>query len=438
MKYLVDESALVEYQERETNEAFEVGMNLGFWKPHFPVVPFSNRRAIATDPDKDGRVFVATFQGEVEGFPEEWVAQCKGKIRWLNCENDDDEERTEKRVVRLQPKNGKSWGFMPLDSGADVWSVKSEWRGSWTGFNQQWLNDIRPFRVLRYLNPVDVNEEHEDPQGKLDALQCVADISRATRTTPWVCIPWEFYEDSAFLDQFAEIFDGLEFYAEPGNEAWNWIFPYAKRCRERSDSNDLRGQLQQYVKEGLTLFEELDYRSLRFMPVLSAQYANAWTSKVIAEEITRSLQVSGVHLAVAPYVGGEIGRGMHGDVQGMTQADMFNLCSADIELMPARLDEHMGYAKQMGGDLLAYEMGLHVIPSTGEIINDPEAVQALSDFNRSGYAARLTSSILDAWKDAGGGLACQHVLHDTNNHKHGDMAFAGNQYKMDGLRPFIS
>lgn len=434
-KYLVDESALTEYQP--TKSSAPLGVNLGFWKAHFPVVPFANRLMVANTDNEEGRVFVATFNEEVADFPSEWIAECSGKIRWLNCEHSDEEGATHHRFVRLHPEPGKTWGFLPIDAelvaGGSVTSVIPAY-GQSLGLSDQWLADAAPFGVLRYLNPVDVNEEHEKMFGSLAALRLVSQISRATGKKPWICMPWQFCGDRDFLRMFAQWFEGIPFYAERGNEAWNNIFPYSKRCRELSESGDFRGQLQVYARESAKMFSDLREWGMDFEPVVSTQFVQPWTSKVVAEEIAADGSFGGaIHLAVAPYAGGTVGRGMHGPVAEMDDSEIKAVCDMDVELMPGRIHEHQAYADQLGGDLLAYEMGLHVIPSTGEIINDPASVQRLHEFNRGGSAYSVTRRIIETWQQEGGGLACHHVLHDTTNHKHGDMGIADNPMKLKAI-----
>ncbi len=294
-------------------------------------------------------------------------------------------------------------------------------------FNPEFLNFLRPFKVLRFMDTMEANgskvkrwdERHRYDDatwmGEQGApIELMVDLANRLQADAWFTLP--HLADDDYVREFAQYLKDnlnpqLKTYIEYSNEVWNGQFPqfqYAidQGVRLKLDSNKWLAGQKFYARRSIEIFkifESVFNNNDRLVRVLATQAANVW----FAEKI---MQVPGARehtdaLAIAPYFGGSYG---HPDQAGLVDTasvdDILKLLHDDaIPEAIAWVRQHAKVAEDFGVDLISYEGGQHLAGVAGRQDNQ-KLNRLFDDVNRHPRMKQLYLTYFQQWEAAGGKL----------------------------------
>lgn len=322
-------------------------------------------------------------------------------------------------------------------------------------FHPRFLEGLRPFAAIRYSGVQRVNgslQAHwadrtrataafQDADGGV-ALEYLVELSNATATDPWFCIPPRADDD--YVRNFARlVFTRLapdrKVYVEYGNEIWNDADPYAIDGRWMSaearrlkislgddEESDTTYKLRFQVIRSRRIFEifqgemaalGIDRRRLvRVIASHGAYHARIrFTLDYRFPDGTAAYQHADA-LAVAPYFAGLWSdREARLAEQTWTPAEVLNYAEcavSDPDRLPAfcaglpfdsvarMIREDRQIAAERGLRLLGYEGGQHLFAADGA----PAFVDKLASVNRAPRMKDVYTKYLETWRANGGEL----------------------------------
>lgn len=303
----------------------------------------------------------------------------------------------------------------------------SRWENTLTDqpFAPRFLEVLSPFKVIRFMDWMDTNntsitswDQRTTPEmqtqstGKGVALEHMLQLANTLHVHPWFCMPHK--ADDRYVASFAHMVrerldPGLNIYIEYTNEAWNLLFDQARYCRDRGqdlnlDPDPFQAGLKYYTRRSLEIFriwENTFNGRDRLVRVLSAQFANPWTSSVILgyDNAGRKADL----LAVAPYFGKQLGDPKRmAATTAMPLERLFSICEKEIDKSRTLTAAHRQHARQYGLPLAAYEGGQH-LAGFGGAENNKVLTFLFHQMNRDPRMEALYTRMLNAWTDSGGG-----------------------------------
>ena len=332
-------------------------------------------------------------------------------------------------------------------------------------FSRDFLESIRTFRVLRFMDWMNTNGSRIttfDERPKVtDAtytkkgvpLEIMVELANAMRADPWFTMP--HLADDDYVEKFAEyVRDHLApdrlVYVEYSNEVWNSIFAQSRYAGEQGaklglSSDAFEAQLRFYSRKSVQVFriwEKVFSGTSRLVRVMASQAANAWVSEVVLE--TEGAAQATDALAIAPYIGGFAGDPVEElRVEKMTpEALLAELSAKGLAETGGWLTKQKDVADRFGVSLIAYEGGQHLV-GVGNVVNNERITALFHAANRHPAMKDLYLAYLEQWTRAGGKIF-MHFVNTSAYSKWG--SWGANEYlnqplesapKADALLTFI-
>lgn len=304
-------------------------------------------------------------------------------------------------------------------------------------FHPRFLKNWAAFKVIRFMDWMGTNNspvkywsqrtvpamQTQGAKGGV-ALEYMVALANTLHADPWFCMP--HMADDTYIKNFAvkvkETLDpALKIYIEYTNEAWNEQFMQSKYCKEQGlalglSQDPVKARLYYYTHRSLDIFHiwETQFKGTRrLVRVLSAQFANPWTSKQILTYMDAGHRADA--LAVAPYFGNTLGypENIQTTLQ-MSPKQLFKICEKEIESNHALVATHARMAKAHALKLLAYEGGQHLAGSRGTE-NNETLTFIFHTMNRDPEMKKLYLKDLKGWHRAGGGMFAAFASTGTYN-----------------------
>jgi hypothetical protein len=263
-------------------------------------------------------------------------------------------------------------------------------------FDQRYVNDMKQFRVLRFLdwsntngNPASVTWNNRTTPAKsgMDgiALEHMIDLANATAADPWFTVAYN--ADETYVRNMAKlVHDRLKpkqrAYFELSNEIWNFQFPVARQAlnegvAQKLSTDTYTNGLLRYAEKSIWLHKILTETFVddprRLVRVVSSQNDNSWTARMIMKFRDTAQWVDA--LATAPYFG-----------HAFFKPPFDKATVADLPALFARLEEqrtnsiakaleNKAVADKYGKRYITYEAGQHIVAPAGPLIPVMEAMQ---------------------------------------------------------------
>lgn len=329
--------------------------------------------------------------------------------------------------------------------------VKEEDENNTAKFNSKFLERIKPFRVLRFMDWQRTNNSNlstwqdrarvENATYATDKgvpVEVMVELSNTLQRPPWFNIPHQ--ADDIFIREFAKTVKkyldrNIPIYIEYSNEVWNGIFDqssWVERQAEAlwSDSSEsgFTKKINWYgmrTAQMCAIFKaEFADQPKRVTCVLASQAANSWTASqalscplVLDKNCSENIDA----LAIAPYFGNYLGTPSNqSEVENWTSEPDNGLEMLFGELTEGGIlsnskeggalgeslmwmSQNKAVANAYNLSLIAYEGGQHLV-GIGGVENVEPITNLFISANRDARMGRLYIDYLNGWKQQGGGL----------------------------------
>lgn len=303
-------------------------------------------------------------------------------------------------------------------------------------FRAIYLRQLRPYRVLRFMDWQRTNSTLADPvrrfrcttrvlpgyysQGTTmgTSVETMIALANTLGVNPWFTIPHEASDDWVRCHAHAVaalLRPGLTPRYEFSNETWNPVFrAYSDLTTEAQSlglggSDDYLGlQLrvgQRHARAMRIVGEEMRAAHRSFIRVLSGQAANSWV-------LQQRLSTGGTQtdeIAIAPYLGlpgaNPFDPTEASTIAGLTVSQV--LARMDIAQrteVNVWIDDHLALARSSGKRLVAYEGGQHL---AGDSSND-QLTSLFTRTNRNAGIAPRYRTYLNHWRAVTGNSLFMH------------------------------
>lgn len=294
-------------------------------------------------------------------------------------------------------------------------------------FNPRFLERVRPFSTLRFLDFLRINDSQlsrwaERPRpddfsqgtAKGAALEYAVMLCNRVRADCWINIPHmaddDYIKNAAALVA-RDLDKDLRVFVEYSNEIWNfahgdWVQKAGERVGMPSEwDTRLRYQARR-SKKIFQAFESALGRE-RLVRVLAGQ---TWTLRLqILLDADRAYKDTDA-IAVAPYFCDEMASEQNAAaLRKLDGGAIAERCTGDLERIRGRLREIMALARKYRLPVIGYEGGQHLATS-GALHEDTILQQRLTDANRHPGMGLAYTKYLDMWRDEGGQLMLLYSL----------------------------
>jgi hypothetical protein len=293
-------------------------------------------------------------------------------------------------------------------------------------FHPVFLDKIRPFGALRFMDWMATNESQErawkdrpkpsDAQWRHGApIEVMVALANRMNQDAWFTMPHAADDD--YIRQFAtyvreQLKPELKVYVEYSNEVWNGTFPQASYAQEQGKKlnlgqSDWEAQYRYYARRSTEINKiwaaVFAGKRERLVRVVAAQAANLGVAEGILQFEDTSKHVDA--LAIAPYFGDEYGAP---ESAGKWQDASVDQLMADLRThsLPRSIEwikAHAQLAAKHKIDLIAYEGGQHLV-GVGEAMNNEKLNKLFDAANDDPRMKELYLEYLDAWRKEGGKL----------------------------------
>ena len=305
-------------------------------------------------------------------------------------------------------------------------------------FRPDFLERLRPFRVLRFMDWANTNHQklqHWKDRTRPDwftqavptgmAYEYMVRLGNALQADIWLCIPHRADDELVWnLAQLvaAGLDKNLKVYVEYSNEIWNGIFDQAHYAMGKGKQLGLdrdefkagaRFQSERSV-EIMKIFERaFSKRPHTLVRVMGSQVGNKWHHADLLEWKDAMEHIDAI--AVAPYFGHSWGTADNAEMMKKTKTDdlIRKVESRSMKDTFKAIRLSTAYAKSVNKRLIAYEGGQHII-ATPDVHNDEALDRKIDALQRHPYMAKLYGDLLTTWKDNGGQLFVHYTFIEMN------------------------
>ncbi len=348
-------------------------------------------------------------------------------IKILNLSEDDPPGTTQADIlVPETPENNFFLSFTGTDNGVrDIRLTRPGCEKAGT-FTPEFLNLIKPFPVLRFMELMNVNNIHQttwaDRSKPTDAgytgtqrstpLEVLIELANLTKKSPWFCLPDQ--ADDEYMREAAKMVKekldpSLPAYVEYSNEVWNGMFAQAKYAGEkgrelRLSDNAFQAQMRFYSQrtvEVMKIWSEVFNDPKRLVRVMAVQAVSTFTSRAALDWQGAASSVDA--LAIAPYFGYNYGKfETANEISALTPDELLNRLSEEVDGENRKvIEEQAATAQRYGLALIAYEGGQH-LTGIGEGANHAKLNELFTAVNRHPRMEEIYRRHLKHWFDAGG------------------------------------
>jgi hypothetical protein len=383
-------------------------------------------------PTADAGVVVFAGVPEIEGayhLTFKGTAKVKAHqptIKVVNVSVDDPPGTTQADVLIPAGAGDCFLSFTETDRGVrDIRLLRPGCEKSGT-FTPEFLDLIKPFPVLRYMELMYANGVHktswkERPK-PTDAsyaashngvpLEVLVELANLTKKSPWFCIPdqadEEYVRESAKLVK-EKLDPAIPAYVEYSNEVWNGMFAQARYASDKAKelglgSNPFEGQLRFYSQrtvEVMKAWSEVFNNPKRLVRVMAVQAVSTFTSRTCLDWQGAASSVDA--LAIAPYFGHKHGRADTADaVVALGPDGLLDRLAEEVDGENLKvIQDQAETARRYGLALVAYEGGQHLV-GIGEGANHRKLQELFAAVNRHPRMEELYYRHLKHWFESGG------------------------------------
>lgn len=268
------------------------------------------------------------------------------------------------------------------------------------------VDRTKRFGVIRFMNWCQVNDSRQVSwgtrtkptsytQGENEvAYELQLQLMEACASDGWLCV--HHTADDSYVRSLARLCrgklpKGSTLYLEHSNEVWNWIFPQARYCADRSPIT--RSPIEYHITRTARIADIFREEGVEVVSVLGAQAVGSGHFDWVLSKLG-PLPPSIDAIAIAPYFGFSVTT-----AQKSSGVDSI-LAQCDVEI-----DQQREFIKQWKIlcdryklRLIAYEGGQHVVAS-GLEQNDPRVVQNIIEANRSPRMGTLYKRYMALWDE---------------------------------------
>ncbi len=302
--------------------------------------------------------------------------------------------------------------------------------GSEIIFNPEYMNFIKDFKVVRFMNMAGVtrnNIQHWSDRPTLDKatwggkegvrgvpLEIMVTLANRLHVNPWFNIPHK--ADYNYIRQFAQFVKKnldprLSVYLEYSNETWNNVFvPQAEHMKQTGykmglDKNRNIAGAKYYALQSVRIFKiwEKEFGGVyRLVRVLGGMTTDLRLTTTLLGYKNTYKNVDAI--AIAPYF--HIAQDKMKSVHSVN--DVFKLLEDknnrySIKNILKFVKQQADTAREYGVDLIAYEGGQHLVDHKTHGMKEG-ATPYLYQANRDTRMAQAYYRLLSGWKKAGGKL----------------------------------
>lgn len=326
---------------------------------------------------------------------------------------------------------------LPADPICNIRFIMPGFEGTYATqvFHPDFLDTLKPFRALRFLNWMRTNDsplsswsqrtrKTSQTQGRDDygvAPEYMIELANTLGTDVWITIPHLADDDT--VTQLATLFrDGLDptlrIFIEHSNEVWG-IWTQGDWAEQQGlalglATNPFTARIRFHSERSVSifrLFKDVFGGTDRLVRVLGASHANS-------ESITEVLSWKDAYqesdaVATAPYFGGRLGRVP--EVTDTLQMDMVSLMSAldaESQSTDAATRANLTAIQAKGLSYLAYEGG-QALYGQGGYENNDALTNLFISANRDPGMRPLYRDHFTRWKESGGGVFMATVYAST-------------------------
>jgi hypothetical protein len=280
-------------------------------------------------------------------------------------------------------------------------------------FHPTYLNALKRFRVLRYLDTLATNnsaaERWEDRPLPTDLvydpakgapIELTIELAALTNVPPWFTVPHKV--DANYVRQLAELIKRtlpahLPVYVEYSNELWNWGFQQDDWLAENVANPQSLSMAQAVAQKTAWLggiFNEV--LGADRVKLVVGGFFDYWNREVLEAFSNPKVNPNNVRpdaLAVAPYLGHSLG-GPASDPNTKV-ADVTDMLWAELPHLRARLRGHKALGDEFGVEIIGYESGQHLIAPD----NDRYAHEKLLRVNQEPQMEAFYKHYFKIWRE---------------------------------------
>lgn len=314
-------------------------------------------------------------------------------------------------TVEVRPKNSLILKLLKTDPANPLRNIRLLMPDEAAGrqespFNPAYLDYLRGFRVLRFMDWANANEKTSaewaerttlrhatQQQDRGVALEYMIDLAATLAANPWFAVPHAASDD--YVRNMARLIRTrlprqLKFYIEYSNEVWNGIFPQHHYAAQEAARRGLRDADEFYVQRALQIFrifEEEFGGSERFVRVVAGQAVHLHRAGRLLSHPALAKRVDAY--AIAPYFGHDL----HVSAQSAPNPDaLMARLAEDLEKTRRVIRANVELARKAGVALIAYEGGQHVT-------NPPHRDDFCAGVNRHPQMESLYARYMDIWEE---------------------------------------
>ena len=301
-------------------------------------------------------------------------------------------------------------------------------------FHPAFLARWAGFNTIRFMDWMDTNDSEQKTWAdrptpgtytyglKGAPVEVMVDLCNRMGANPWFCLPHQ--ASDTYVRRFAELVKTnlnpeLKIHIEYSNEVWNSMFAQHGHAEAQAKVRNLgapdrpwEGAANYYARRSVEIFrlwEDVFDGRERLVRVIAWQAASGdyWTDKMVLAHA--DTWKSADALAIAPYVSFLVGPESKPPVDEVAKWTVAQVLDhAEQQALPECLGWMRTQARVAAKyrlRLLAYEAGQHLVGVGGGENNDA-VTQLFIEANRHPRMGTIYRRYLDAWRDAGGDLAC--------------------------------
>jgi hypothetical protein len=256
--------------------------------------------------------------------------------------------------------------------------VKEVINASQDVFAAPFVERCRQFTVLRFMDWQQTNRdeyrtwsERVTPEFRTQsewgvALEYMIQLCNLTGSAMWYCAHHRASDED--LRQAARLIKSqlqprIPVYLEHSNEVWNGGFPQHKFARQQDDEF-----YPYHVQRTATMARIWRAEGLELCSVLGLQAANTWLSQQVYKQgVPEDINA----VAIAPYFGGEVGRGDDGErVLDGGPEYVIDAVAKDFDKVRQTIRQQKELAERAKLSLIAYEGGSHLVGVYPQLANE--------------------------------------------------------------------
>jgi hypothetical protein len=376
---------------------------------------------------------------------------------------DENASRPGKDVIDVTPSNKGIWlkisATDPNKTGnyiRNIHVVRSQDEKSYQSkiFNPEFIDRIKDFRTLRFMDWMATNDRHQQQKEWRDRptlqsarysdrgvpVEIMVELANRVKSDPWFSLHHQVSDE--YVTNFARyVKENLDpdrkVYVEYSNEVWNgvfvqfqWVTEQAKLLWPGSNKDDNTKRINFFSKRTTEIAQIWDRvfgeDKARVIGVMAAQAANAWIAQQELSYNWTKQPLSHAEygidaIAIAPYFGGYLGNpeneaqvsvwasniedGSDRIFEELTKGGRLIKSSEGGAVQQSYdwIQAHIELAKQENLQVVAYESGQH-LAGVGPVANDEAITKLFIAVNRDPRMGTIYREYIQKWFDLGGGL----------------------------------